>query len=226
MLRAMAFSWRTREVRWDVEKARKARLSVVLLCETIGAHAAIVEVGLLDGKPLRCGRRRRKQVGGRLNVEDAATFVAEKMGMRLHHPIEVGIFAVDGEHAHHTMLHEQAKSVVNSGFGKRWDVIHQGLIDFVHGGVSHLLKQILHHGYALHGGFHAVGREIVVDLFFLHGRICCYVGDKITNSSSHSQIIPSQLALLVPLEEKSGEKSDFFTENTWKLREKSVNLHS
>ena len=105
---------------------------------------------------------------GRLDVEDASALMAQEMGVRFSHPIVVGIFAVDGEHTHHTVLHKKAERVVNCCLGKGRNMIHQGLINLVYGGVSHLLQKILHHGHTLHGYFHAVCREIVVDLFFLH----------------------------------------------------------
>ena len=107
-------------------------------------------------------------MSGRLNIEDSSTLMAQEMGVRISHPIVVGIFAVDGEHTHHTVLHKKPERVVNGCLGKGRNMIHQGLINLVYGGVSHLLQKILHHGHTLHGYFHAVCREIVVDLFFLH----------------------------------------------------------
>ena len=80
--------------------------SSVLLCQTVGTYAPIIQIGSLDCKALRCGRWCSQQIGRRLNVEDSPTLMAEKVGMRFRHPIEIGIFAVDGEHTHHAMLHE------------------------------------------------------------------------------------------------------------------------
>ena len=80
--------------------------SSVLLCQTVGTYPPIIQVGSFDCKAFRGRRWCSQQFGRRLNVEDSPTLMAEKVGMRLRHPIEIGIFAVDSEHTHHTMLHE------------------------------------------------------------------------------------------------------------------------
>ena len=96
----------------------------ILFCQAVGTNSPIVQISSFDSEPLWRGGRSSQKLRGRLNIEDTSTLMAKEVGMRLSDPIEISIFAINGEHAHHPMLHEQAEGVVNSSFRKRRDVIH------------------------------------------------------------------------------------------------------